>query len=431
MLSTKELQQLLISIESRLPAFLAEIHTTLSLSKKSSILLQTLIQEQLQQHGLSGTPLDAEGTLLSTEIVGTSSKTILLYYHYNKDTDTPTVLLPFLISLITLALYRTLVKPLPINIKWLIDGRGTAQPAMNNIAQHLQADYILWTELSIHPLEKPSLALGVKGYLSTSFEIETALTSLPSSYGAIVPNAAWRLLWALASLKDAQEGILIDGFYDMLIPASDQSIEQLYTLETPDPPEGVPAFLHKLRGFQLHYAHLLIPTCSITSIESEPTNQQEGILLSRRARAQVDFYLVPEQNPDEILDKLREHLLKHGFSDLALERRSGSYPLHLLPTHPFTVCLQQAIVQSYGAEPILLPLSAENFPFATSSQQVPLLVQHIDLLSNSSNSSKESMLDENKCAHAIKTLICLLERLPELDISSHLSAPYPKLPPKY
>ena len=39
-----------------------------------------------------------------------------------------------------------------------------------------------------------------------------------SSMGTVVPNPAWRLVWALASLKDMEEDIHIEGFYDMVSP---------------------------------------------------------------------------------------------------------------------------------------------------------------------------------------------------------------------
>ncbi|MDX1447313.1 MAG: hypothetical protein R3333_14080, partial [Lishizhenia sp.] len=45
--------------------------------------------------------------------------------------------------------------------------------------------------------------------------------------GSIFPNAAWRLVWALRSLKDEDEKILISGFYDDIQPPSEKDLDLL------------------------------------------------------------------------------------------------------------------------------------------------------------------------------------------------------------
>ncbi len=419
--STK--QQLLFSfIESRLPSSLAEAQALLATGTETSL---SLLSQQLQKRGLHPTQPDTTLPILFAEKTGASAKTLLLYYHYDEDADKATNLLPFLASLATFDLYRQHYGTLPISVKWLLDASGnkktfSSSPGIQLLSQQLQADYILWHTLLPKGEQVPSLALGVKGYLSVSLILTTASFPIASSYGAVLPNAAWRLLWALNSLKDAREDILIDGFYDTLVSADNQAIEQLYTLpDTLTLHTQQPAFLFHLRKFPLHYAHLLTPTCSLLSFDSQsssPSSSSENAHFSlaslpTEAHAQVDFYLVPNQTPDDIFPKLQRHFQESGFADLSLQLLSATYSTSIPSTHPFVTCLQQAISNAYGTTASLLPLSAENFPFALTTQSPPLLVLATE---NAPVLEEGTQIDAEAYTKSMKYLTLLLENLSDL-----------------
>jgi acetylornithine deacetylase/succinyl-diaminopimelate desuccinylase-like protein len=229
-----------------------------------------------------------------------------------------------------------------------------------------------------------------------------------------LPNAAWRLLWALNSLKTAHEDILIEGFYDTLVPADDQLLEDLYTLPASLPPYGdqaaLPPSLLRLHGFQLHYAHLLLPTCSIISIESQPSSLSQGsapAYLPQQAHAQVDFYLVPAQDPEDIFAKIQQHFQQQDFPDIVLQQHAASYASSIPPAHPFVTSMQETITLANGTAPGVLPLTAENFPFASSAHIPPLLVYTLGRMT----AKEDHMLDAASYASAIKQLALLLERL--------------------
>ena len=67
----------------------------------------------------------------------------------------------------------------------------------------------------------PMQYLGLRGICYVELSVESLGTDVHSGLGGtIFPNAAWRLTWALASLKGVDERILIPGFYDDVIPPS-------------------------------------------------------------------------------------------------------------------------------------------------------------------------------------------------------------------
>lgn len=294
-------------------------------------------------------------------------------------------------SLAALAAYRNSVASLPINVKWVLSSTaiGTLEKAplgtRVDYGALLQADGYLWDGsawLDPEYLETPLLALGCKGQLSVELTVQSAPTALSARYGAIVPNAAWRLTWALASLKDAREDILIDGFYDTLIPTEDEEIALLSAL--PDDTDtlvqrlGLKHLLMNLRGFQQYYARLLTPACTVTSVQSsevalEPTSLERAIPAT--ASAHVDFQLVPEQDPDDIFAKLRRHLDAQGFADVHARLVYAQVPVKTSLQHPFVQLMRQATRVAYGREAVVLPLIQGIHPFgAVSATQAPHVI---------------------------------------------------------
>jgi hypothetical protein len=138
--------------------------------------------------------------------------------------------------LVAIASYQKVLGTLPIQIHYILvngdkasgqqlaDLYSQAQPQTHN---HLGC--IWYSEESIRA-SPPLFALGCKGILDVELRARTATEPLASTHGAVVPNALWRLAWAINALKNAQEEILIPGFYDDVQPEADQQIAVLHTL---------------------------------------------------------------------------------------------------------------------------------------------------------------------------------------------------------
>ncbi|MBV9228081.1 MAG: peptidase dimerization domain-containing protein [Chloroflexi bacterium] len=236
----------------------------------------------------------------------------------------------------------------------------------------LQADGCIWHEGEQADNENATLMLGAKGLLCVEMDIRTASVDLPSEHGAIAPNALWRLLWALNSLKDAREEVLVEGFYDNLVPAADDMVEILRTM--PDNAQalaqqwGVKQMLSGLEGFQLHYTHLLIPTCTINGISGsgmlEALSTSLSTVIPAQARARVDFHLVPDQDPHDIFAKLQCHLQAQGFGDVQVRMLYACQPAYTPLADPFVQMVRRATTSAYEREPRILPMTIGSHPIA-------------------------------------------------------------------
>ena len=91
----------------------------------------------------------------------------------------------------------------------------------------LQADANIWESGSKDVDGRPVISLGLKGICYVELRVRSVARDLHSSLGASVPNAAWRLTWALASLKGPDEQVRIPGFYDRVVPPTEHDLQLL------------------------------------------------------------------------------------------------------------------------------------------------------------------------------------------------------------
>lgn len=325
---------------------------------------------QLQHRGMTTRLLEKDVPLIYAELQTGATHTLLLYNYYTAQAPDKRDVAVIAACLAAFDGYQEDDHAPPVNVKWLLDGAGEmGHPRMQHIVKEyhaqLRADGCIWHGREpAGTIPAPALlAMGTKGHLSVEMEVRTAAVELHAMHGAIVPDAAWRLLWALNSLKNEHEEILIEGFYDTLTPADDDMTELVRTL--PDTAAslaqqwGLAQCLTGLHGFQLHYTHLLTPTCSIAAINSGDPAQDS---IPARASARIDFYLVPEQEPHDIFAKLQRHLRTHGFADVQARMLSASQPACTPVTDPFIQVVRRATIKAYGKDLPVLPLTPNSYP---------------------------------------------------------------------
>jgi acetylornithine deacetylase/succinyl-diaminopimelate desuccinylase-like protein len=81
------------------------------------------------------------------------------------------------------------------------------------------------------------------------------------------------------------------------------------------------------------------------------------------ARAKIDFRLVPNQSPDDILAKLRRHLDSHGFGDVVIDPQTEGESAARTPLDsPFVSIVSEAAREVYGVEPVIVPSMAGSGP---------------------------------------------------------------------
>jgi acetylornithine deacetylase/succinyl-diaminopimelate desuccinylase-like protein len=329
------------------------------------------------------------------ELAGASPKTLVFYNHYDVQPPEPLELWsspPFQLTrkddrlyargvsddkgdivsrLAALRTFQAVRGRAPVNIKFCIEGdEEIGSPNLGPFVQEnrllLKGDACLWEGASVDWEGALGVYAGAKGLLYVQLEARGANRDVHSSWATVVPNPAWRLIWALATLKDADERILIDGFHDSVLPPTPEEEAALQSLPADEDERlralGLPSLLKGVRGVEYHRRHIFEPTCTIDGLSSGYQGEGAKTVLPATASAKLEFRLVPEQDPDEVLSELRRHLDSHGFQDIGVVLISGEKPVRTPLSSPFLKLVCRTAEEVYGRPPRLMPNMAGTGP---------------------------------------------------------------------
>ena len=81
--------------------------------------------------------------------------------------------------------------------------------------------------------------------------------------------------------------------------------------------------------------HIFEPTCTINGLTSGYQGQGTKTVLPARASAKLDFRLVDDQDPEDIIAKLRAHLERFGFDDIVVKQSSSERAARTPMDDPF------------------------------------------------------------------------------------------------
>jgi len=269
--------------------------------------------------------------------------------------------------------YRATMGDLPLRVRVLYEGEeesGSAHLAafVERFGDRLKADGCIWEAGYKDAAGRPTISCGLKGIAYVQLRVRAASKDAHSSLATIVPNPAWRLVWALASLKNERDEITIDGFMDRVRPPTAAELQALERLPFDEPGmlriHGIKRFVRGLSGVELKTKHFFEPTCTICGIVSGYTGAGSKTVLPAVASAKIDFRLVPDLTPETVTTLLRAHLDGRGFGDVEIVPGHGEPPSRW-PTDSITArAAVDACRATYGTEPVVYPLLAGSGPMA-------------------------------------------------------------------
>jgi acetylornithine deacetylase/succinyl-diaminopimelate desuccinylase-like protein len=354
-----------------------------------------LVGQILQEHGIESQIYETRGMpIVVGKASGQSDRTLLFYNHYDVQPPEPLELWstpPFQPHVTSDAIYargakddkgefisrlaafdavREVYGSLPCNVKFLLEGEE--ESGSPNIAEFvrshldlLKADGSIWEEGSVEVGDQPTLLLGVRGVLYIELKVEAMKIDAHSGYAHALPNAAWRLNQALSSMKDRNEKVLIPGFYDRVRKPSKEELQAFDSwpdIEISMQEQfGVDEFLRGVKGNEIRQA-VFEPTCNIAGIGSGYQGPGTKTVIPAKAMAKVDFRLVPDQDPEDILEKLRVHLDQNGFKDIQINVLGKMWPFTTPMDDPFVKMTAKAGYEVYGKPTLIGPMSGGSSP---------------------------------------------------------------------
>lgn len=330
------------------------------------------------------------------EYRGQSPPTLLLYTHYDVQPVDPLDLWdtsPFeptrvgdrlygrgmsddkgniVARLAVLDAFREVWGGLPCNVKFLADGEEeSGSPNMPSLIAErggdFAADACIWEGGGRTSHDAPLIYLGLKGVLALELTVRMLSGDAHSSYATVLPSAAWRLVSALDTLKDrSTDEILISGFYDDIRGLTPEEVEAVSRL--PDETDelqstfGNAEYVNGVAGRELMSKHLEQPTANIAGMTAGYQGPGMKTVLPAVASAKLDFRLVCDMDPDDIVSKLRAHLDEHGFDDVEIGNMHGTKPYRTGVGSQWAGLVIDAARDAYGPEPVVYPTMAGSGP---------------------------------------------------------------------
>ena len=124
---------------------------------------------------------------------------------------------------------------------------------------------------------------------------------------------------------------------------------------------GIHSFLHDKTGYE-HEISVYEPTANIAGFLSGYTDKGVKTVLPAKAMAKMDFRLVPNQRPDDILEKLKAHFKAQGFADVNVTKLSDGDPVVTPLEGPFVQRMVQICRAFTEQEPEIVPLVGGTLP---------------------------------------------------------------------
>jgi acetylornithine deacetylase/succinyl-diaminopimelate desuccinylase-like protein len=271
---------------------------------------------------------------------------------------------------------------LPVNIKFVIEGEEEiSSPNLPDFtkenSEFLRADAGIWEFGSAGFDETQEAWLGLKGILYVQLEVERLSHDAHSSNSAILPSAPFRLIWALSSLKGENERIQIEGFYDAVVPMTDVERQFASQIDLEEEARrefyGIDKFVANYEGDALREAYYYQPHLSIDGLTSGYQQKGSMTVLPAKASAKIDFRLVENQRPADLIKQLRRHLDTNGFTDVKIAWYEG-YPAAKTPVdHPFVKIVDKANQAVFGHPIRIHPTCPGSGPLYLFKDYVPMI----------------------------------------------------------
>jgi acetylornithine deacetylase/succinyl-diaminopimelate desuccinylase-like protein len=287
---------------------------------------------------------------------------------------------PLAAFLTTLDAIRQVEGKLPVNLIFAIEGEeefGSRNfPAFaEQYKERLQkADAMFFPFFYCDQAGTPMVTLGTKGLCY--FELVArggdwggpTTRAIHGCYAAWINNPNWRLINALACLKNGAEEIQVEGLYDDVLPpdADDEKLlEDLLPFKDDElflELNEVKRFKYGWQGVEL-FRHLYFdPTLNVNGLVSGFTEEGTKTLVPHEALAKVDIRMVPNMEPAKVAALVRAHLDKHGFSDIEL-RMKNLYPWSKVSVRETVVQALLATYEQLGRKPEVVPLNPGSAPY--------------------------------------------------------------------
>ena len=308
---------------------------------------------------------------------------------------------------------------LPVNVVLLLEGEeevGSANlmPFVRAHKDRLACDAVVISDTTMIGDGLPTIGVSLRGLAYIEVRVHGPGGDLHSgSYGGAVLNPATALARIIASFHDEKWHVQIPGFYDdvHVDPAFREQIRQLpFDQATFLKETGSPVIMGEADYSTLERIWIR-PTVEINGLLSGYTGEGSKTVLPAYAMAKVSCRLVPDQDPDKIVELLKKHInavAPEGVR-VEIEVMHGGKPWRARTEGPLYEAAQRALQQAYG-KPTVFAGEGGSIPIVSDFEQIlgaPVLLMGFGLPGENAHAPNEWMSVQNfeRGIHAAAALL--------------------------
>lgn len=255
---------------------------------------------------------------------------------------------------------------LPVNLIFLFEGEEEiGSPNLASFLVHhcddLKCDVIAISDTGMVAPGVPTLGYGLRGIACCEVILRGPKGDLHSGlFGGAVANPGAAMARLISSIHAINGKVAIEGFYDQVRPL--EAWEREMWAHVPGVADadfltvtGSPGLFGE-PGYTSSERTWARPTAEVNGIGSGYQGEGSKTVLPAEAFAKLSFRLVPDQNPKDIMQKVKNHLEWHCPPGVNIEVKVGhdGKPYATDPNSKFGLAAQNALRAAFGAEPVLI-----------------------------------------------------------------------------
>lgn len=288
-----------------------------------------------------------------------------------------------------LAVFEAFMKTegkLPINVKVCIEGEE--EIGSENLYDTLQskkeqytADFAVISDSGMVAQNQPTILYGLKGFTGIEITVNGPDHDLHSGmYGGAVRNPIMALSHILASMKNYDEVVTVDGFYDAVEPLSDAERELIEHVPGEDyvKATGTPETASE-KGYTPKEHTMARPTFEINGIFGGYQGEGTKTIIPSSATAKITCRLVPGQDPVKIQELLKRHVYKVAPSGVTVEvkkEKLSAKAYKVEPNHPLIQKAAESYTKAFGKETVYVRMggSIPVVEWIEAIYQIPIVL---------------------------------------------------------
>jgi len=211
---------------------------------------------------------------------------------------------------------------IPINTNFVFFFEGEEEAGSQHLGHYLKDNKELLDEIDIwlfcdgpsHQSRKPQLVFGVRGVTGMELTVYGSNRPLHSGhYGNWAPVPGQMLANLLATMKDDEGTVIIDGYYDSVVPITDLEKNALATVPPFDEELKKELGLNRTEGKGTLNERILLPTLTVRGLSSGNTGKLARNVVPATATASLGMRMVKGNDPKRMQDLVEAHVKKQGY----------------------------------------------------------------------------------------------------------------------